>query len=263
MKIILMLFLCSTLTAIAQIPPRVMDDLLMLQQRAAVPTACITSQTTNAHSVVLEGFGASASPYFEGGWSNITVVGTSANITTNASTASFTTGKPDGACNTALRVNVPNDGTETFIRLHTRTNSLAAATADIYFSFYIDSSDVTGGENFYIMLANDRNGTGTGLLVAVMLLYNSTTLAVRGQGATSSANINIAADQWYVAQVRVPSADPCTLTVWGSGSQIGSATFNRYAGPTELASISLGGVIAVDAGDTTDIYYDLVAFDVY
>lgn len=222
-------------------------------RRNAFRIGCSTYNTTNAWDNFIEGFQA-VTGYESNGWSH---VGTSANITSNYNSSALTTYKPEGACNQCLHVVAPNDGTETFARMNLGAAiDIDTIQTDIYFSFYIQTGLPSDAQ--YCWIAGFGSTTAASS-VGVAITNDLGVIKIRASAANNTTFRTISAGQWYVVKISLDTAKASfgsSYTVWSNGLQILSDTFTRAA--ADIQYLGLGAVLALDAGETFTIDYDLL-----
>lgn len=210
--------------------------------------ACSTFNTTNAWDDFIDGF-QGATGYESNTW---TAQGTVANVISNANSSSLSTYKPAGACDQALKVILPTDGTETNARLDLGyILDLDTIQTDVYFCIYVETGP-DAGESYVVYTY--RTGAANDTL-AVTLANTAGQLTLTPKDGIS---INISAGQWYTVKMSYTTAGPgCSITIWSNGSQVGSTTFYRLGG--DMRYLYFGAPFNLDANDSGTVWFDLIS----
>lgn len=211
--------------------------------------ACATSDTTLAHDTMLEGWGSGAENTWTA-WQNADSVA----FNTSYNSSALTTGKPTGACDTAIEVAVSNTaGEESLYWNNGSAITLATTPTDFVFYIYI-TSGMDDGEVFTIVNIN-TGATGTGSVSAFINLRNSSgTFQVQGEGNSSSAWASLTASQWNKVTVHFDStAANCYINVNDGSNQ----TFTRLG--TTWQYIHIGAPYGHAANEACTYILDLFA----
>jgi hypothetical protein len=221
----------------------------LMAQRAS--TACATSDTTEPHDTLLEGWQTGAG---ENTWTNI---GDTAKMDI-IDTSSLTTGKPAGACDKSFVVTNGTDGVEAFKLWDNGSAIVTSSTAlDVVQWVYVHTAP---GNNdvFVIATANNNVSTVTASPVFDMLLRNNAGTLEVGVGASAATAIytNITVSTWTRVQVHVDTLAANSYFTVNSGDQLGFVNVN-----TSARYFRIGGVSSVDANDTGTYLFDLTCLN--
>lgn len=212
--------------------------------------SCLSSDTTLPHDTLLEGF---QTPGYENSW---TEVGTTANINDQYDSSALSTGKPTGACDLALQLTAPTDGTETYFKWNNGSEiDLDTQAVDVVFYLYLDTAP-DDGENFYLLLAQTAGSTTD---VYITLRNNAGTIEIAGSGASTSAYQSISTGQWLKVKLHMDTTTSGSL----SYIQVDDGTkrmFNRMSS-RDFQYLSLGTVLGLDVNDSAVMIFDLIAIN--
>lgn len=217
--------------------------------------ACSTTDTTNSWDEFLEGFQTATTGYEEANWLE---VGTTANISPAYDSSALTTYKPPGACDQALRIIVPADGTETYSYVQLDQEfTLSVTQIDVYYSFYIESELATGKQ----VTQFSYRSTSTPAATQGVQIGNTTGQSwVFALGATNSSAINVSDGQWNTVKLSYDTAAAAggsTITVFANGAVVGSETFTRSAEAMEY--LFFGGAVGVSTDEGYTVLFDVIA----
>jgi hypothetical protein len=223
--------------------------------------ACVTANHTNGTSYFAEGFQDPAVGYETNVW---TELGTVANITSYGDSSALTLYKPDGACNRALRIELPDDdSSETSARCDFGTGTgivTSNSFVTVKFSIYIERAPAVG--KFYKIMALGNGPTAPTFNTCYVNLTNTVgdQMMVYASGTTAGAPINIETGEWYTFVVSLDKdrgLNGSSLTVYSGGSQIESpSTFQRTLYNVRYGFF--GGVNGVDLYDGGILWFDLI-----
>lgn len=249
------------LAAVAQPAPEALIIAAAGTQAPTTPPAgCSTYDTTNTWNRFIEGFGMVSTGYESNNlWS---LTGTAENVTPNGDSTALTTGKPAGACNQALKVVVPTDGTETYTAT---TNSLLidldTVQADLTLCLYVETGP-DAGEGYSIV--SYRGSATPSSSTGIRLQNTGGQIEIFARGAVNSSVINISAGQWYTVRLSFDTAQAAggsSMTVWANGSAVGSVTFQRQAG-TDLNFLFVGAPYDLTANESGTVWFDLIGIKI-
>lgn len=217
---------------------------------AAAGGSCATSDTVLAHDEMLFGWGSGDDPTPWTGPVNITSAD-SVTFDTNYDTSALTTGKPAGACTTALRSTLSGvAGHDTY--QFDRGSIIGVGTA-VRIQFYIYVQSNLSASRIAILTAGTNSDPTGGISVSVEF-QTDTVPQVRADAATSSAWISFTANSWNLVDVNVAAvAASSTIAVNGGTAQ--GFTSSAVSG---VRYVYVGGC-AVGAGLTGQWVTDLVA----
>lgn len=215
--------------------------------------ACATSQTTNSWDDLLEGF--EDGDGYDVTW---TEIGTTANITEGADSASLTSGKAPGQCNKAWKLAAPTDGTATYARWDNgSTIDLDTVAVVISLQFYVEvEPDNNEGWSILSYRISTTPTSGAG---AVLLKTAGGVLTVAGTG-TGATGIAITGGQWYTLVFTLDTAravDGSSLKVFANGSLVGSDLYQRST--DDLRYLYIGAPVGLAVNESGTIWFDLVS----
>lgn len=225
--------------------------------KAVAAAACSTYNTTNAWDNFIEGFNVATTCLESNVW---TTNGTTANWTIPADSTALTTYKPAGACNQAVKLVVPTDGTETYLKA-----DLGAAIdvdtiqTDVYFSFYLETAPDVAGETYSIFFCGPQCDGDIYLATDVQIRLFVAQPQIRVTSDDTTTWRNISAGQWYVVKLSFgtsPTAGQSTFTLWSNNTQICSDAFDRQAG--DIRCLYLGAPYGLAANESGTIWFDLL-----
>jgi len=224
---------------------------------AEAPTACSTYDTTNSWDDFIEGFETATTGYESNVW---TKIGTTANINEVYDSSALTDFRPPGVCSQSLYVDIPTDGTETWLRGNLGyVIDVDTVQTDFVCSFYV----VTGpGTNEALGLVGvGQFNTGASWVANIFLQNTAGQLNVKC--SFNATTINISAGQWYTAIISMDTARAATgstFSLFSGGSHVGT-TLTGQRGASDIGYLYVGGFTSVDAGDNATIVYDLIGIN--
>lgn len=182
------------------------------------PPVCATANTVLLHDEMLYGWEAidNSTPWT--GPLNITDVD-AATFDTAFNTSALSTGKPVGACDTALRCTFTGvSGYDTY--RFDRGSIIAVGTnVDIKFYVYVQAP-ISGVSRSSILVAGTSAAPTGGLAFAVELRDNGGVNEIRADNVTSSAWIALTANSWNLIHVHIDATNTLsTVAVNGGAAQ--------------------------------------------
>jgi len=223
------------------------DRRRLMMARNATASPCSTSDATIPHDTFLEGFEGTG---YENTW---TESGTTAGIDEDYSASWAVT----GSCSQVLRVVVPDDGTETYVSLTNGTWTLSV-NVDLYFYLLIPSSAAPAtGEDYRIAVVNNNVAPGSNQRGRIHISNTGGTLGLYAQGSTISGTNTITTDTTYLVKMHLNTTVANSYLQIDGGTQ---HTFTRNTGTT-MNHIHFGACEGLDAGEGSELRFDLLAFD--
>jgi hypothetical protein len=224
------------------------QDMIVIRRKAAA-ASCSTPAQGNVLSA--EGFETATTGYERTGWQTAT-----GSPNPYYDTTSLTTSKPNGACNRAFlstysvsneyHWNIWDSGSDHSSTLYTR----------LY--LYVASHTIDPAENATIGGVYNHQSATNGYRVCTMqLAYPSSQLVLRGNGATTSSNINISTGQWYRVEMKCVPNGTSEIVVDGGTPQTFTAT-----GYTSWRALAIGSnIVSSQQYAYHSIVADLLAAD--
>ena len=235
------------------------DSAWLANVNATAVQSCLTTDTTNAHDLVLEGFQTPTTGTNDGNSLTVAVyAATATNITFSADTTSLTNGKPAGACDRAMRVVVDTDGVLEWASWNYGSAfDLDATPMSVIFYLYIATGPDTG-ESFAVFTCGGNAAPSSTRTAWVTLVNTGSALVLRGIGTSTAADATVDTGQWYKVAVNLGVATT------GSASSLqvddGDAkTFDRVANDPQW--FFFGSPYLLSENENADLYFDLICVD--
>lgn len=224
--------------------------------QAATVAECATTDTAIAHDTLLEGFTSPA----ENTW---TEAGTSGSVSVGVDTSSLTTGKPDGACDTAMRLYRAGGSSAGNWYRHALASTIDLDTQalDCTFYLYIGTGFATSGSVLTIFGVNPTTTASASSAASITLNYDGSNMRVRGRGgASSTAYQNLTANSWNRIDLHIDTSTTGNLTYIkvNGGSAIG---FNRSTDGSDASYITIGAAEGAVTSDSLTAYFDLLCIN--
>jgi len=216
-----------------------------------VAPAATCSTPAQGNLLSAEGFQTATTGYEQSGWG--TATGTPDPY---YDTTSLTTSKPNGGCNRGFQSNYASSGV--WQQNTWDYGSQRSSTDYLRFYLYVVSTEIITSADLSIGgFFNNVNGTDGYRVCAVRLANPGGQLVLRGNGATTSSDINISTGQWYRVEMKCVPNGTSEIKVNGGTAQTFTAT-----GYTSWRAVGIGAFTSSNNAYTySNLVFDLVAAD--
>lgn len=217
------------------------------------PVDCESADTVLPHDELLEGF---QPDNFENVWTFEPGDGV-LNATVGYDTGLLSNGKPTGACDSGIRFEVLDGVAGVEYYSWDRGSSIPDTDeADIYLYFYPEVAPDSDGQNFGA-LSLGATSDPSGNVVALLNIRNdSGQFAIRVEGLTDSAIVQVPVGQWYKIQIHLdPVAALSFLSVEDGAPQFFTRT-NK-----SLQFIDIGVTGGKSIGESATYVMDLITLN--